>query len=160
MKAFVSRSAWTVADRLAALMTALILGYFALAAVPATWWFSPGTPYVADSDTETPPKVGFAREIRRDALMTYQVVIRTTEGLTAVCDPASQAFTYRRGAELPSDIDLVWWTGGDDRCWPREAGTYLMETCWTVEQPFFGLVRPKTVCRESPPFHIEDPAKR
>lgn len=148
------RSSWTVADRLAALAAALVLAYAGLTAAPATWWFDPGVPIVADSTTEAAPEIGFTRTIRRDTLMSYQVVIRRADGLATVCDPSAGPFTYRRAAKLPAHVDLVWWTGGDSRCWPRQPGTYVMETCWTVEKPFAGLLPPKTVCRASPPFRI------
>lgn len=152
------RTEWTRFDRSAAWALFAVLIYAMLSMVPPTWfWFDPGTPYVADSTTEAAPEVGFGRSIKQDVLIRYGVTIRRAEGLTVVCDPQSSAFTYQKDATLPDHIDLVWWTGGDNRCWPREVGTYIMETCWTVVRPFWGVVPPKTVCRTSPPFRISAP---
>jgi len=127
-----------------------------MALVPANWfWFDPGRVIVGDGMAAHPPEVSFTRKIKRDTRMKYQVVIREVGG-AVVCDPASAAFTYRKDATLPDHIDLIWWTGNDARCWPREPGTYLMETCWTVVSPFWGLVPPKPICRESPPFRVTE----
>lgn len=142
------------AFRLIDALASIAILWAVMAVVPAHWfWFDPGRVIVGDSDGTKPPSVSFEREIKRDVRMRYQVVIRKIGG-AAVCDPASAAFTYRKDAELPDDVDLVWWTGGDKRCWPREPGTYLMETCWTVVSPFWGLVPPKLICRESAPFRV------
>lgn len=127
----------------------------ALAMVPATWlWFSPGHVVIADSSGNHPPVVEFERHIKRDVQMSYQVTIRKMRSKSPVCDPQRGPFTYRTDAELPELIDLIWWSGADVRCWPREPGTYIAETCWTVVRPFLGIVPPKTVCRESNPFTV------
>lgn len=140
--------------RLLDALASIAIVWAAMAMVPADWfWFDPGRVIVADSDGHTPPEVSFTRHIKQDSRMKYQVVIREVGG-SVVCDPASAAFTYRKDATLPDHIDLVWWTGGDKRCWPRQSGTYLMETCWTLVSPFWGLVPPKPICRESPPFRV------
>lgn len=151
-------SRWNKADRIAAAVLVFLCAYFAAATIPATWlWFDPDTPIVADTTTEAAPVIGFDRQIKRETRISYTVTMRRTAGLTMLCDPTGGPFTYRPDATLPEVIDLVWWTGGDSRCWPQEAGTYLMETCWTVVRPFWGLVPPKTVCRTSPPFRVAAP---
>lgn len=135
---------------------ALVLVIWAgLAMVPANWlWFDPGAVVVSNSDMDHPPAILFEREIKRPARISYSVVVREIGAQRAVCDPTVGPFGYRLDATLPEPIDLVWWTGGDERCWPREPGEYIMETCWTVVAPFWGLVPPKTVCRTSNPFAI------
>lgn len=136
-------------------MATLAVIYALFVAIPAEWgWFDPDTPIVADGTTTQAPAIGFKRKIMRDVRMEYQVVIRKAADLEPVCDPSSSAFTYRKDAKLPKHIDLVWWTGGDGRCWPREVGTYIMETCWTALEPMGGFLPPKRVCRDSPPFRI------
>jgi len=137
----------------------LLIGWLALVFVPVQWvWFDPGDYFVSDGARDRVPTVTFERIIRRKVLMTYHVSIRSLgNGETAgrvVCDPTNGPFHYRPTAVLPQEIDLVWWTGGDDRCWPREPGTYTSETCWTVIKPFWGIVPPKTVCRRSNTFTI------
>ena len=133
----------------------LFVAWAALAMVPVEWvWFNPGNPVVSDSTTKIAPSVDFSRVIKRPTVMSYGIVIRNVSQATVVCDPDGGPFTYRPEATLPEGVDLVWWTGGDDRCWPRDVGTYIMETCWTVKHPFYGIVPPKTVCRESNTFTI------
>lgn len=139
----------------------MMLLWAGLAAVPATWlWFSPGPVVISDSAESTPPVVDFERVIHRNTRMSYQVVIRRMATKEPVCDPQRGPFTYRTDASTPERIDLVWWSGADARCWPREPGTYIAETCWTVTQPFWGIVPPKTVCRTSNPFTIFPHPKR
>ncbi|ETA53956.1 hypothetical protein [Ponticoccus alexandrii] len=151
---FFYRSTWSPTDRLMAALAALVLAYASALSVPATFWFDPGVPVVADSTVDASPAIGFERKIRRDVRIRYQVTVRRVDTLSPVCDPRSGVITYRISAQLPEHLDLVWWTGGDRRCWPRAPGTYVMESCWEVVTPFWGLVPPKTVCRDSPPFRI------
>lgn len=147
------------AARLIDLTFVLILLWTALAAVPASWmWFSPGAVIVSDSTTGKPPLIEFDRTIKRNVKMTYQVTIRRMTTKEPVCDPQRGPFTYHHDASLPLPVDLIWWSGADKRCWPRDPGTYLMETCWTVVRPFWGIVPPNPVCRTSNPFTIS-PAK-
>lgn len=145
--------------QLADLVSLVLVGWMGLAFVPVEWvWFDPAEYFVSDGTRESIPIVTFERVIKREVLMTYHVSIRSlgTGGNSGrvVCDPTNGPFTYRPTSELPEEIDIVWWTGGDDRCWPQEAGTYTSETCWTVVSPFWGLVPPKTTCRRSNTFTI------
>lgn len=127
----------------------------ALFAIPGELiWFDPQEVIISDSRIENPPTVSFKRDIKRDVKMKYQVVIRELRSKVPVCDPTRGPFTYRTDSELPTPINLIWWTGADERCWPREEGTYIAETCWTIVEPFWGLVPPKSVCRDSNPFSI------
>ena len=136
----------------------ILVIWLGLALVPVQWlWFAPGAYFISDSSVNLPPRVEFERVIRRDVEMTYSVVIRKVGSKYAVCDPVRGPFTYRADANMPGDADLIWWTGDDDRCWPREPGAYLSETCWTVVKPFGGIVPPKTICIKGnggAPFHI------
>ena len=136
-------------------LSLLFVIWLALAMVPLGWfWFEPGQVVISNSSVEQPPRVDFSRWIGRPVAMKYQVVIRDIERKSVVCDPASESFMYRPDAQLPENPDLVWWTGGDNRCWPREPGTYIAETCWTATHLFWGLIPDKTVCRTSNPFTI------
>lgn len=134
----------------------LVLVVWLLAAIiPLGWfWYVPGQVVVSNSSLEVPPRIQFERVIKRPVLMKYQVVVRDIERNEVVCDPASEPFTYSPTSKLPENADLVWWTGGDARCWPRVAGTYVMETCWTATHVVWGLVPDKTVCRTSNTFEI------
>ena len=126
-----------------------------LALVPVQWvWFAPGAVVISDTAGDAPPGVEFSRAIKRDVQMSYQVTIRKMRSKGVVCDPHRGPFTYHADAQLPEPIDLVWWSGADQRCWPQEPGTYIAETCWTVVRPFWGLVPPKTICRMSNPFTV------
>ena len=137
-------------------IASILLTCWLLAAlVPAQWFgFWPGSLFIADATPDRAPAILFTRSINRSVRMEYQVVIRELNERRVVCDPQNGPFTYRPDATLPRDVDLVWWTGGDDRCWPQEPGTYIAETCWTVVRPFYGLVPPKTMCIESNPFTV------
>jgi hypothetical protein len=140
-------------------LSLVLVGWMGLAFVPVEWvWFDPEDYFVSNGTKDSVPIVTFDRVIKREVKMTYHVSIRSlgAGGVSGrvVCDPTNGPFTYRPTAELPEEIDLVWWTGGDDRCWPQEPGTYTSETCWTVVSPFWGLVPPKTTCRRSNTFTI------
>ena len=135
----------------------LAIAWGVLAVLPVeSFWYRPGAPVVEDTSPHEVPAVSFDREILRDVRISYTVVIRPVESMTPLCDPKAGPFTYRRADLLPEVVDLSWWTGGDQQCWPQEPGTYLMETCWTVAAPFGGIVPPKTTCRQSPPFRVEE----
>lgn len=141
--------------RLMDYLSVVFVGWLAIAMIPLGWfWYEPGQVVISNSSIETPPRVDFTRVIRRPVIMKYQVIIRDIDRKEVVCDPASEPFTYSPTAQFPTSADLVWWTGGDDRCWPREPGTYTAETCWTATHLFWGLVPDKTVCRNSNPFTI------
>lgn len=137
------------------LLSVLLLLWMAAAAIPLHWfWFDPGQVYVSDTTPDTPPAISFTREIKRPIKMRYQVVIREMNSRRVVCDADGGPFTYSPDADLPDDLDIVWWSGGDPTCWPQVAGTYIMETCWTAPNLFFGLVPAKTTCRDSNPFSV------
>lgn len=140
-------------------LSLILLAWLGLALVPVEWvWFDPEDYFVSDGTRQTVPIVTFDRVIKREVLMTYHVSIRSLgnghDGGQVMCDPTNGPLTYRPTAVLPERIDLIWWTGGDERCWPQEPGTYTSETCWTVVRPFWGLVPPKTVCRRSNTFTV------
>lgn len=131
---------------------ALLWGAAALLPVESIW-YRPSVPVVADTVPSIMPAVAFDRAILRPVRMSYSVIIRSVADHVPICDPTSGPFQYNPES-TPGEIDLGWWTGGDERCWPLDPGTYIMETCWTVASPFAGLVPPKTTCRPSPPFHV------
>ncbi|EEX09637.1 conserved hypothetical protein [Ruegeria lacuscaerulensis ITI-1157] len=141
--------------RTADILSLILVGWMGLAFVPVNWvWFDPGDVFISDGSRDRVPEITFDRVIKRKVEMTYQVVIRSLDGNTVVCDPKNGPFPYRPDAKLPEHPDLVWWTGGDERCWPREPGSYIADTCWTVVRPFWGLVPPKTICRRSNVFTV------
>lgn len=128
--------------------------WFSLMLVPASYWYVPGEVTVANSLDGTSPKIEFYRHIKGDVRMAYQVVIRGVEG-TVVCEATSSPFTYKENKGTINK-DLDWWVSG--RCNPLRAGSYTMETCWTVTEPFAinvgsfrtgSYIPDKTVCRKS-----------
>ena len=123
---------------------------------PLSWfWFDPGQVIVGNGTVSYVPRIEFDREIKRPTLMRYQIVIRNLNTGNIVCDPQSAEFTYRPNARSPDEILLhEYWTGGNRRCWPLKPDTYIMETCWTAPDTFWGLAGSKTVCRLSNPFTI------
>lgn len=137
------------------LLAVLVILWAGAVVMPLSWlWYAPGEVRISDSTTDAPPVVDFARVIKRPVQIRYQVVIREMHERRVVCDPGFGPFTYRPDAALPDAPDLIWWTGGDPRCWPRAPGTYIAETCWHSGRLLWGLIPGKSVCRESNPFSV------
>ena len=132
----------------------LIMWGMASAIPPNFIWFKPISVLIADSDVGSPPQISVGRIIYHPVLMSYQVAIRDVGNSNTVCDTSGGPFTYEPSALIPDDADLEWWVGGEGLCWPLNPGTYIVETCWTVEKPFWGLVPPKTICLNSNTFTI------
>lgn len=135
--------------------TFLVLIAWALAAaVPASWFgLVPGQVIVTTGHDM--PSVAFERRINRDVRQFYGVVIRDTGTLRIACETRSAVFTYWRQSAGGVTFPLDEWVGSD-KCWPLPAGTYVMETCWTVARPFYGVVPPKTQCRTSNVFTVSE----
>lgn len=122
------------------------------------FWFDPGQIIVGNGSVSHVPVIQYNGEIKRNVLIRYQVVIRNLDSGRIVCDPRSDAFTYRPGTKRPEPILLhEYWTGGNPRCWPLDTGSYIMETCWTAPNLFWGLTGEKTTCRMSNTFLVESP---
>ncbi len=141
-------------------VSTMVVLWLVLGLVPASWFgYIPKQVVVTNGSADTVPVVNLERTIWRDVRQKYTVVVRELTTLRAVCDPQSGVFTYKRQPNGVISGDIVWWSGGDDRCWPLDPGEYIMETCWTVTRPFYGLVWPKSQCLTSNPFTISEVRK-
>lgn len=136
--------------------------YFIMLVLPLQWfWFTPQTFVIGDAVEGQAPVIGFEREIHRPVDMAYTVTIRKVPSLEVVCDQRAGPFSYYPNATLPEGdaLDLEWWAGGNDRCLDLEPGKYVIDTCWTAYNLFFGLVPRKTVCTGPHEFSITAPQK-
>lgn len=116
-----------------------------LAATPASLWYNAGTVYVEDSVSGTPPSMIYRGGPVRDFKGNYKVILRDAATEKTVYESESGVFGYRTGVER-GDIDLKWWAPLFE--YPLPPGTYFIETCWTVHQPFWGLVPNKNTCTD------------
>lgn len=120
---------------------------------PASLWFDPGLQTVAQEDGGV--IVTQDRVIHSDFLGEYHVIVRETVGLRPVCEGMGGPFTYRENdGAIPAVQPIDKWAGGS--CGDLPPGDYIMETCWTVVRPYFGIVPPKTVCVTSSPFEVTE----
>lgn len=130
----------------------LVLAWMGIAALPlSSFWFKPELVVVQDAPVKTSPKMGFTREIKRPVLMRYSVIVRDVH-LAVVCESPSPLIEYKPDATLPEDLDLDWWTDGD--CPTLPTGTYIVETCWTATERFWGLLPDRSACVASNTFRV------
>ncbi len=89
------------------------------------------------------------RTIERPFIGLFVVTLRRSPSQQFVCSTgSSKPINYRPAAELPDPLYLWWWFGSKANLKPCEdegfgPGEYLLETCWTVIPPFWGLVPEK-----------------
>ena len=152
-----------------ALFWAFVLTYVGGAVLPAsTLWFDPGEVEFSDAIEGRSPALRYSRTIHRPTLIKYVVLVREVVpggfNLT-VCEAPSGPFTYQPTSGPVIGKDLAWWAPSDPRCRHLPAGTYQVETVWTIVQPLGDLLPiwmqwlswatpPKRVRRESEPFTI------
>ena len=128
--------------------------YGGLMLVPGTLWFEPKKVFIDNSTIDKPPSMTVEREIKITSDIKYSVVLRQIGKAQAICDAGAGPFTYNKTRGPLEDIDWTWWTGADASCWPVAPGSYVSDTCWTIVQPLWGLLPPKTVCITSNVFTI------
>lgn len=130
------------------------IGWIGLSALPLSlFWFDPGPVVIQDAKEGESPKIGFSRDIKRNVVMQYSVVIRDAN-LAVYCEDRSAPIEYRSDSQLPEDLDLAWWAFGTEACHRPPVGSYIVTTCWTATGRLLGLLRDKTVCVQSNVFKI------
>lgn len=98
-----------------------------------------------------------------DGSFTVNVKQFTDSGPVSYCS-GSGNLHYKPSAVLPSsgknpnELNLGWWIGVSSsldcsKGYISEIGTYIIESCWTIERPF---TFPITLCKDSNTFKIED----
>ena len=131
-------------------LSGFLVVYLALVAIPAKWiWYEPHVLTVGDG----PGAIRFDRIIKRDFVGRYSGSIRDVTTSAIVCDFNGGPFTYRKDSALPERIDLEWWTG-KEQCSDLDAGSYVLETCWAVVDPLWGMLPDKSVCLTSNVFKV------
>lgn len=122
------------------------LTYLALASVPISHWYDVGDLALPEAVEGQPVRIEYHGGAVRDFMGSYTVIARDFGTRAVVCDAASGPFRYEVGAPRPDPLTMDWWAPGDDRCSSLSQGTYSLETCWRVHNPFRGLVPSKVGC--------------
>jgi hypothetical protein len=138
MKSFLSRSRWSVADRIAALLLVLVAAWSSTSLLfPASLWIQVDRVHVSDTLAGVSPVIEVDRRLYRGTDHgRYAVVIREADSHQTECI-ARRAVPYSAGAAA-SPIrgkTLSWWAySADGECvrWPVPPGQYYVETrhCW------------------------------
>lgn len=146
--------------------------YFPLAFAPGELlWFDPQAPVFSYKDGE----VGYqyVREIKRDSLIKFSVVVRTPDVVDPVCAGLGGPFTYKATlddggtAALAAKPGTLGYWANNPECDELPPGTYYVETVWTIVRPLGDLLPsgeetigwllpPKNVIRVSPPFTVPE----
>lgn len=127
------------------------VAWLTMAAWPAEYWMEPGTIRVDDFLQGSDFEVISTSDPIRDFTGSYTVILRDATSGQVVQEYASGIFPYEHGVERPDPIYISWWAPGIT---PLSVGTYVMTTCWTVYETFWGIVPKKTTCSESNPFVV------
>jgi hypothetical protein len=138
-----------------------VVGLFwaSLLVVPASFWFDPHTLYVPDAVAGEDFELIYTGDVNRDFNGYYSVLIRSAEDLSTPNGGEMRSGTRPYSPEAvtsrPNPITMSWWAHEID-VENLEPGYYLLNTCWTIVNPLFGLVPNKTVCIESNVFHLRE----
>lgn len=141
--------------------------YLPLTLLPATlFWYNPGVVLFSDTTVGTPPALSFYREIKRDSMIEYSVVVRDSDGEVA-CDSRGGPYQYQKQEGAVINKTLREWAPQDPRCANLPVGAFRVETTWRIVRPlgdflpqgmleemFGGILPPKYVTRVSPVFHV------
>lgn len=140
-------------DRVINILSAIGIAWGAWAGVsylvPASLHMSVESVYVYDTPYGKAPELVVVREINRDFLGSYSVVVRRAETLEIVCDGSAGPFQYRAGAALPETVFLDWWVG--EPC-NLDSGRYTMQTIWQIDR---WPLREAVITVNTPEFIVE-----
>lgn len=135
----------------------VVAATWATAAVwPATFWYSPGTMKIDDVYVGQDIELKYEGGAERPFLGSYSVVLRDIHIPAIVAEMGSEKFNYDPARRRPDPLKMDWWTAGYKPIMFPEVGDYVLETCWTVHDSFFGLVPSKTTCIESNIFSVKE----
>lgn len=133
------------------------------------FWFNPEAPVFSNAYAgETPALDFYARKIQRGSSIRFAAVVREVGEAPWVCTGEDGPFPYEPAEGPVVGKDLGWWTAYADDCEQLPAGSYWVQTTWTVERPMAallpdylhldgllgGLLSDKEVTRNSPAFTI------
>lgn len=121
---------------------AAIVAVVVLRTVPGATWYDVGSAVRVHSETDF--HLSFNGGPVRPFLGSYKVTVRSAVTRKVVAEgPWSGKFPYRPGAHRPEPPPLEWWVGSADTAGSIRAlppGDYFMDTCWTVHDPFYGML--------------------
>lgn len=117
--------------------------------VPTSLHMSVESVYVYDTPYGKEPELAVVREIKRDFLGSYSVIVRRADTLVVACDGSAGPFTYRAGAALPETVFLEWWLG--EPC-NLDPGRYTMQTVWQIDR---WPLRDAVITVNTPEFIVE-----
>lgn len=139
----IERAIWVVA----VLWCALVLW-------PASYWYEAGVLRVDDFREGQTLNLIYTGGAERAFHGSYSVIIRDAGNQSVVSEDRSGKFRYKVGSERPNPLTMEWWAPRDLRGHNLPAGTYVMETCWVIHRPFWGLAPSKVTCAMSNPFRV------
>jgi len=133
--------------------------WITLFAIPATIWFEPHTMFVPDATAGEDFELIYTGDVNREFTGYYSVTIRRAEDFSTPTGGEMRSGTRPYSPDAvsgrPDPITMSWWAHEID-VESLEPGYYILNTCWTVVNPFFGLVPNKTVCIESNVFYLAE----
>jgi hypothetical protein len=142
----------------------LILGLWGvLLAWPASYWHGVTEVRVIDSTQGQDFEIVIVGRPLREFIGSYQVTVSdaVTGETCAGCEHVSGVRPYSPDNDRPDTVTISWW-GPDIDYEALEAGSYVMETCWTIHDAFgqYAPIADKHMCIRSNVFVIEeDPDK-
>lgn len=121
--------------------------------IPVSLWYEVTSVKVADARAGQQVPMVVVREIHRPFVGAWRVSIRRwgESGWHVLCQAHGVA-NYRSGSELPNNLTLDWWTGGD--CQTLPPGRYVISTGWTIK-PEISFIPEKTILIDSNIFEVE-----
>lgn len=127
--------------------------YVAMHAWPASYWLAVSSVKAGPSTPWAAVPMAVDREIKQPFLGVWNVSVNRfgEKGWVAFC-AASGTQRYNAGAELPSNLDLDWWTEGVCPVLPE--GRYMIDTTWRI-RPDWSIVPDKTVTARSNIFEVK-----
>jgi len=106
---------------------------------PPSLWFEVRSIHVDDSTVGTTPKMRVDRSIYRTVPMTAYVTVakKWPSGFAIYCPIKERTQVYKQDAVLPDDLDLDWYTFGDECAKKLPAGKYRLDITWVIHPPLF-----------------------
>lgn len=115
---------------------------------PGERWLDVRSVVVMSAKSGHPIHMKVERLVREDFTATWAASVRSASG-EVMCS-GSETSNYRKGANLPADLTLSWWTGG--ACSTLPPGRYYLATDWRIHA--HGIWPDKVVRADSPLFEV------
>lgn len=122
----------------------------AMAKWPSSSWLDVSYVEVIDAKAGEPIRMNVVRSINRDFVAYWVASVRKTGDSSELVCVGHGTSNYRTGADLPKNLTLSWWTGG--QCSTLEPGRYVLSTDWRIFAS--GIWPEKSVKFDSEPFEV------